>query len=175
VESGPQLATWRSIDQRVRGVELSGRSARYYDPSTGQFLTVDPLVAMTATPYGYAGNNPINRMDRSGLDSDCSGETTSAATYTTLSASSSELPPSAFSGATYTLVGIVEGMLGLASSASFFMAMVGFITAEGLWDVVVAIAWLGPAAYIGLAFLSILMALMGTFSNFQSEPTSDNL
>ncbi len=25
--------------------------ARYYDPTTGQFLSVDPLVAQTLTPY----------------------------------------------------------------------------------------------------------------------------
>ena len=34
--------------------------ARYYDPSTGQFLTQDPLSAITLTPYGYATNNPMS-------------------------------------------------------------------------------------------------------------------
>ena len=66
MESGPQLATWRSIDQRLRGVELSGRSARYYDPSIGQFLTVDPKVASTLSPYGYVQGNPLNGTDPSG-------------------------------------------------------------------------------------------------------------
>jgi hypothetical protein len=40
---------------------------RYYDPTTTQFLTVDPLVAETGEPYGYAGDNPINSSDPSGL------------------------------------------------------------------------------------------------------------
>jgi len=41
--------------------------ARYYDPATAQFLTRDPLSAVTREPYGYTGNNPINRTDPTGL------------------------------------------------------------------------------------------------------------
>jgi hypothetical protein len=42
--------------------------ARTYDPATAQFLTVDPAVALTRAPYDYAGDNPINEQDRTGLD-----------------------------------------------------------------------------------------------------------
>jgi RHS repeat-associated protein len=42
--------------------------ARYYDPTTGQFLTVDPLAAATGARYAYAGGNPITGADPSGLD-----------------------------------------------------------------------------------------------------------
>jgi RHS repeat-associated protein len=42
--------------------------ARYYDPSTGQFLTLDPMVASTGQPYAYVANNPLNGVDPSGLD-----------------------------------------------------------------------------------------------------------
>ncbi len=42
--------------------------ARAYDPSTAQFMSVDPLAAKTGETYGYAGANPINAGDPSGLD-----------------------------------------------------------------------------------------------------------
>ena len=38
---------------------------RYYDPTTGGFLSVDPLVATTTEPYSYATNNPVNVSDPS--------------------------------------------------------------------------------------------------------------
>jgi RHS repeat-associated protein len=41
--------------------------ARYYDPVTGQFMSLDPLVAMTQSAYGYAGDNPLNGADPMGL------------------------------------------------------------------------------------------------------------
>ena len=41
--------------------------ARYYDPTTAQFLTRDPAVALTQDPYAYAMNNPVNATDPTGL------------------------------------------------------------------------------------------------------------
>lgn len=41
--------------------------ARYYDPATGNFLTRDPIEALTREPYGYVGGNPLNATDPSGL------------------------------------------------------------------------------------------------------------
>jgi len=42
--------------------------ARWYDPSTGQFLTRDPLgLSAGQNPYHYASNDPVNRIDPSGL------------------------------------------------------------------------------------------------------------
>ena len=41
--------------------------ARYYDPATAQFLTRDPLEAITRSAYGYAGNNPLNVTDPTGM------------------------------------------------------------------------------------------------------------
>lgn len=46
--------------------------ARYYDPTTGRFLSRDPVLGSLDTPiehaeYGYARNNPINLKDPSGL------------------------------------------------------------------------------------------------------------
>ena len=41
--------------------------ARYYDPATGQFLTQDPLESVSGAPYIYAGDDPTNVTDPSGL------------------------------------------------------------------------------------------------------------
>jgi RHS repeat-associated protein len=43
--------------------------ARFYDTGTGQFLTRDPLEAITGPPYSYASDNPVNLTDPSGLSS----------------------------------------------------------------------------------------------------------
>jgi hypothetical protein len=47
----------------------SGRPllGRYYDPATAQFLTRDPLDALTQSAYGYVGDNPLNGVDPLGL------------------------------------------------------------------------------------------------------------
>jgi RHS repeat-associated protein len=41
--------------------------ARWYDPGTGQFMSVDPELAETDQPYAYAGDDPVNEADLSGL------------------------------------------------------------------------------------------------------------
>jgi RHS repeat-associated protein len=46
--------------------------ARWYDPETGRFLSIDPLVQdvfdpQVANPYGYVRNNPLNLVDPTGM------------------------------------------------------------------------------------------------------------
>ena len=40
--------------------------ARYYDPTTAEFLTVDPQTAASGEPYAYADDNPLSESDPSG-------------------------------------------------------------------------------------------------------------
>jgi RHS repeat-associated protein len=41
---------------------------RYYDPETGQFISMDPDLPQTLEPYEYALGDPVNHKDLSGLD-----------------------------------------------------------------------------------------------------------
>jgi len=45
---------------------------RHYDPTTGVFVSVDPLVEITGEPYIYGAANPVTNSDPSGLDPDTS-------------------------------------------------------------------------------------------------------
>jgi RHS repeat-associated protein len=45
--------------------------ARVYDPKTAQFLTRDPLRALTGEPYSYAHDNPATWSDPTGLEGSC--------------------------------------------------------------------------------------------------------
>jgi RHS repeat-associated protein len=47
---------------------------RYYDPATSQFLSVDPAVGETGTPYAYTSGDPVNRSDPSGACNDVQGK-----------------------------------------------------------------------------------------------------
>ncbi len=48
------------------GPGLYDMRARAYNPATGLFLSVDPLLAQTQQPYLYAGDNPVDNRDPSG-------------------------------------------------------------------------------------------------------------
>lgn len=47
---------------------------RWYDPTTAQFLTPDPVGFWTADTYGYASDDPVNRSDPLGLCSFAQGD-----------------------------------------------------------------------------------------------------
>jgi len=42
--------------------------ARYYDPRLSIFISVDQMVENTMTPYQYVSNNPIMRIDPTGMN-----------------------------------------------------------------------------------------------------------
>src|SRR5579875_3970896 len=41
--------------------------ARYYDPATDRFISVDPLASLTRQPHGYGAGDPLRWIDPSGL------------------------------------------------------------------------------------------------------------
>lgn len=56
--------------RRTRGKSGLFLNNRHYDPATGTFLSVDPLVAKTMQPYIYGAANPVTYSDPDGLDPD---------------------------------------------------------------------------------------------------------
>ncbi|MGW6709699.1 restriction endonuclease fold toxin [Streptomyces sp. NPDC054956] len=85
---GPQPApgTWGGDKGFVGGTQddktgLTNLGARQYQPSTGRFISTDPLLVPTDPQqwngYAYSNNNPINLSDPSGLrpDGTCGGNT----------------------------------------------------------------------------------------------------
>jgi RHS repeat-associated protein len=68
----PQGSFGFAGEQHDPAAGLTFLRARYYDPSTGRFLTRDPYPAYASVPstlhrYAYVGNNPVNWVDPSGL------------------------------------------------------------------------------------------------------------
>jgi RHS repeat-associated protein len=58
---------YRSGDPRTHPLGSIYLIGRYYDPATGQFLSVDPMVEQTLEAFGYAGDNPVNENDPNGM------------------------------------------------------------------------------------------------------------
>ena len=81
---GSKPATWPD-DKAFLGkpadtsTGLTHIGARQYDPATGQFVSVDPVLDpakhQSINGYSYAGNNPVSFADPTGLDYGCGGGT----------------------------------------------------------------------------------------------------
>jgi RHS repeat-associated protein len=68
--SGSQANDFQFAGQQTDVTGLQYLRARYYDPATGGFLSRDPLAkdaAWAGQPFGYAGANPVNNVDPTGL------------------------------------------------------------------------------------------------------------
>jgi RHS repeat-associated protein len=99
--------------------------ARYYDPSTGVFLTRDPLETQTREAYGYAGGNPLNRTDPTGQNwfsdraSDLGGAIAGAAdgAWDTAWEAGSDLSVDGVVGAVNTVSSYVSAGAGLCTAA----------------------------------------------------------
>lgn len=78
---GDTVGTWPD-DKRFLGktadtnTALTHIGAREYDPYTGQFISVDPLLSLdihqSLNGYNYASNNPISSSDPTGMREVCS-------------------------------------------------------------------------------------------------------
>lgn len=96
---GSSVGTWPD-DKRFLGktsdvnTALTHIGAREYDPYTGQFLSVDPLLSLdqhqSLNGYNYANNNPITFSDPTGLRPDgvCGGNSSTCTPSDSLSGAS---------------------------------------------------------------------------------------
>jgi RHS repeat-associated protein len=66
--TNPFRYTGRDFDSETN---LYYYRARYYDPAAGRFLSEDPIGTYSVNKYVYVRNNPVNRVDPSGLVSTC--------------------------------------------------------------------------------------------------------
>jgi RHS repeat-associated protein len=82
---GPNGAVWKRTGTTTSKMGFAGQlrmstehqliflRARTYDPVTAQFLTPDPLGAISGDTYAYAGDNPVNASDPTGLIAEACG------------------------------------------------------------------------------------------------------
>ncbi len=112
--------------------------ARVYDPATGQFLTSDPLNAVTHAPYSYAYGDPVQYFDPSGYcgesisigpisvsppivgEATCAAETAGNAAETAGSVlptprQAAEIYVGVFDGGTLGLTSWLRGVLGIGN------------------------------------------------------------
>jgi RHS repeat-associated protein len=63
IVSAPFLFTGQFVDTESGLYYLR---SRYYDRTTAQFISTDPWVGITRSPYAYVAGNPLNATDASG-------------------------------------------------------------------------------------------------------------
>jgi RHS repeat-associated protein len=71
-ETGPGLRTYYAGHRRDDDSGMFYMKARWYDPGSGRFLSVDPVILSITSPqtmnaYSYVSNNPINGNDPTGM------------------------------------------------------------------------------------------------------------
>ncbi len=61
---------------RMHGLNLYDYSARQYDPTTGQFTSMDPLCEKYyhISPYAYCAGNPVKYVDPTGMRFELHGD-----------------------------------------------------------------------------------------------------
>jgi hypothetical protein len=94
---------------------------RYYDPSTGQFLSIDPDVGATDQPYVFTNDDPLNAEDPSGLVPSAGlGETNAQVAAVAKAIATTKKVVAAArkssSGSTLRSVGIAAGVVGNGAS-----------------------------------------------------------
>lgn len=67
ISSGTQITPFGFQGSYIDSTGLIYLVNRYYDPTTDQFMSIDPAVATTDQPYVFTNDNPLNETDSLGL------------------------------------------------------------------------------------------------------------
>ena len=142
---------------------------RYYDPSTGQFLSVDPLVGVTDQPYQYVGGDPVNGSDPLGLCNifgNCWSEAAHAVTH--VAHDVGHFVQHHWRGIV-TGVGIAAGVLALATGVGA-IAGVGMLSleAEGLGAIATGASLVSGASDLPACIAGNDMSCVGAAGGFLS-------
>ena len=62
--TAPYVGRSSALLRHDRPISASARVGRYYDPTTGQFLTIDPLVEQPNARYACSADDAVNRSTR---------------------------------------------------------------------------------------------------------------
>jgi RHS repeat-associated protein len=103
---------------------------RYYEPTTGQFISVDPDVAETGKPYEYTGDDPVNAIDPNGLD--CGLFSFACATYDATAGGAMDVGH--YVATHKVATGIVLGVVGVATGGAGFLVEGAAATAPLPWS-----------------------------------------
>lgn len=144
--------------------------ARYYDPTTAQFMSVDPLAPITRAAYSYAADSPLNAIDPAGLSATNIGNSFSATNCSGVVASlqdqsSTGIDWNSIWSQTLSIAGGV--LLGIVATTS----VVAICAATVAVGCVVAVA-IGGAVVAGLAAGSAAAATNQDIGQAASDPWS---
>ncbi len=160
--------------------------ARWYDPATGQFTSVDPLVALTGQPYSYAGNNPVNGSDPSGLGPgfcltfwNCGSSSPGAYSCEGISSLTRDTSPSGCSGGVYVyskLVSYINNHTSFSSCTQFLRNTYHILAT--LWNDVYKTGAIGHKncyRWTGTQYNCTLSGFMLWFSDSAMAPSTATL
>ena len=124
---------------------------RYYDPATGQFLSVDPLVDETGQPYAYTGDDPVNALDPSGAAASPLPVNLGSITAADCSGAVQQIARGNLSGAASLSAGVLASTginCGIGGSRSVSSLLASASTALGYVQVVADVVAVGCAFYL---------------------------
>jgi len=109
--------------------------ARYYDPGTGEFTSVDPALSSTDQPYIYAGDDPVNNSDPTGQANGCIWNPASCGGTGAAggAAGAGYPPPFPTNGSPEAWANYLLRYIGVPDNEENFLVVISWMQSEGGW------------------------------------------